>query len=322
ISTNRPLSVADAEALRRSPFVVGVVPVIQGNAEIELAQRRRRTMVFGVSADLPNTFRMAVAIGQFLPTQDSRNAQAFAVLGAKVYRELFGTDNPLGARVRIGNDSFRVIGVMQPKGNFLGFDLDDTLYVPVVKAAEIFNREGLHEIDVLYREGASSVQVKEAVKRILIARHGREDFSITAQDQMLQVMGSILTVLTAGVAALGGISLIVGAVGIATVMTVALTERTSEIGLLRALGARRRDILGCFLTEAVALGLLGGLGGVLLAIALVSAARTAFPAVPLAIAWPYAIAALAVAGAIGIVAGLAPAARAAKLDPIEALRAE
>ncbi len=322
ISTNRPLSIDDARALQRVSILTGVVPMIQGNAQVEVGERRRRTMVFGVSADMPHTFRMALAIGQFLPPQDYDHAQAFAVLGAKMHRELFGSASPLGARVRIGDDSFRIIGVMQPKGQFLGFDLDDTLYIPVGKAAAIFNREGLHEIDVLYREGLSSEHVKSVIKRVLIARHGKEDFSLTAQDQMLKVMGSILTVLTAGVAALGGISLVVGAVGIATIMTIALTERTAEIGLMRALGARRRDILGCFLAEAAALGALGGLAGVLLAGVIVAAARALLPSVPLTIAWPYAVAALAIASSIGIAAGLAPAARAAGLDPIEALRAE
>ncbi len=129
--------------------------------------------------------------------------------------------------------------------------------------------------DVLYREGLSSEHVKSVIKRVLIARHGKEDFSLTAQDQMLKVMGSILTVLTAGVAALGGISLVVGAVGIATITTIVLTERTAGIGLTRALGARRRDILGCFLAKAAALGALGGLGGVLLAGVIVATARAA-----------------------------------------------
>lgn len=322
ISTNRPLSIDDARALSRLGVLEGVVPIIQGNAQIESGTRRRRTMVFGVSADMPRTFRMEMAFGRFLPPQDYENAQAFAVLGARLYTELFGTANPLGSRVRIGTDSFRIIGVVKPKGQFLGFDLDDTLFVPVGKAAALFNREGLHEIDVLYREGLSSEHVKGELRRVLLARHGQEDFTLISQDQMLEVMGTILGVLTAGVAALGAISLLVGAVGIATIMTIALTERTSEIGLLRALGARHADILGCFLTEAALLGALGGLSGVALAAAIVGLARLLAPAVPLAIAWPYAATALALSSVIGLVAGLAPAARAAGLDPIEALRAE
>ncbi|MGD9601125.1 MAG: ABC transporter permease [Gammaproteobacteria bacterium] len=322
ISTNRPLSIDDARALRRLSVLDGVVPLIQGNAQVEANDRLRRTMVFGVSADMPTTFRMEMAFGRFLPPQDYESAQAFTVLGDKVYRELFGQANPLGARVRIGQDSFRVIGVARPKGQFLGFDLDDTLFVPVVKAAAIFNREGLHEIDVLYREGLSTERVKEEIRRVMIARHGKEDFTLIAQDQMLEVMGSILAVLTAGVAALGSISLLVGAVGIGTIMTIAITERTAEIGLLRALGARRADILETFLVEAAALGGLGGVAGVALAAGIVGGVRALAPALPLEIAWPYALAALVVSGAIGVLAGLLPAARAARLDPIEALRAE
>lgn len=322
ISTNRPLSIDDARALARLGVLEGVVPIIQGNAQIESGTRRRRTMVFGVSADMPRTFRMEMAFGRFLPPQDYESAQAFAVLGARLYTELFGTANPLGSRVRIGTDTFRIIGVVKPKGQFLGFDLDDTLFVPVGKAAALFDREGLHEIDVLYREGLSSEHVKDELRRVLLARHGQEDFTLISQDQMLEVMGTILGVLTAGVAALGAISLLVGAVGIATIMTIALTERTSEIGLLRALGARHADILNCFLTEAALLGALGGLSGVTLAAGIVGLARLLAPTVPLAIAWPYAAAALALSSVIGLVAGLAPAARAARLDPIEALRAE
>jgi putative ABC transport system permease protein len=322
ISTNRPLSIEDARALQRLSILEGVVPMIQGNAQIQFGARLRRTMVFGVSSDMVHTFRLEIAIGKFLPAQDFENAQSYAVLGAKLYRELFGHANPLGARIRIGQDSFRIIGVVQPKGQFLGFDLDDTLFVPVGKAAAIFNREGLHEIDVLYREGLSAETVQAAIKRVLIARHGKEDFSLTAQDQMLEVMGSILTVLTAGVAALGSISLLVGAVGIATIMTIALTERTAEIGLLRALGAPRTDILGCFLLEAATLGALGGVTGVALASGIVVAAKMFAPSVPLHVAWPYAIAALGFSGVIGVIAGIAPAARAAGLDPIEAMRAE
>ncbi|MBI2802307.1 MAG: ABC transporter permease [Gammaproteobacteria bacterium] len=322
ISTNRPLSIDDARALSRLSSLDGIVPVIQGNAQVKFGDRKRRTMIFGVSAALPRTFRMTLAIGRFLPNQDYDNAQAFAVLGAKLYTELFGRANPLGARIRVGEDSFRVAGVMQPKGQFLGFDLDDTLYVPVSKAAALFNRNGVHEIDVLYRPGLSSAHVSAEIKRLLIARHGQEDFSLTAQDKMLEVMGSILTVLTAGVAALGGISLVVGAVGIATIMTIALTERVGEVGLLRALGATHGDILRCFLLEAAALGAIGGAAGVVLAVGAVTLLRTIAPTIPVQVAWPYAGAALGFAVVIGITAGLAPAVRAARLDPVEALRAE
>jgi putative ABC transport system permease protein len=322
ISTNRPLTIDDARVLQRLPDLQGVVPVIQGNAQVEAGARRRRTMVFGVSADMPQTYRMEVAFGSFLPAQDYATAQPLAVLGHRTWRELFGNENPLGHKVRIGVDSFRIIGVMKSKGQFLGFDLDDSLYVPVGRASAIFDREGLHEIDVLYREGLEAGPVKRHLRRTLRALHGQEDFSLTSQDQMLDVLGSILGVLTAGVAALGGISLLVGAIGIATIMTIALAERTAEIGLLRALGARRRDILRCFLLEAAVLGGVGGAAGLVLALTVIVSLILLAPKLPLAVAWPYAGAAVGLSVLIGLLAGLLPAARAAGLDPITALRAE
>jgi putative ABC transport system permease protein len=322
ISTTRPLSMADAYAIERLPLVEGVVPMIQGNANVETGERSRRTIVFGVSGQVPRVWRADVAFGRFLPDTSLGEARSFAVLGAKMHRELFRGENPLGARVRIGSDSFRVIGVMEPKGQMLGFDLDDTLFIPVARAQQIFNREGLMEIDVLFRAGERSTRVAAEITRLLLARHGQEDFSITTQDKMLEVLGSIIGILTAGVAAIGAISLLVGAVGVGTIMTITVTERTAEIGLLRALGARRRDVLGTFLAEAGLLGAIGGLAGVAFAAIAIGLLSLAFPALPLRIAWPYAGAALGLSVAIGIIAGLLPAAHAAGLDPIAALRAE
>ncbi len=322
ISTTRPLSLDDAFAIERLPLVEGVVPMIQGNANVKSDERSRRTNVFGVSGQMPRVWRSNVAFGRFLPDTALDEARSFAVLGAKMHRELFRGENPLGARVRIGADSFRVIGVMEPKGQMLGFDLDDTLFIPVARAQEIFDREGLMEIDVLFRAGERSARVADDITRLMIARHGREDFSITTQDKMLEVLGSVIGILTAGVAAIGAISLLVGAVGVGTIMTIAVTERTEEIGLLRAVGARRRDVLGSFLAEAAVLGAVGGLAGIALASLLVGILAFAVPMLPLRIAWPFAGLALGFSIFIGILAGLLPAARAAGLDPLAALRAE
>jgi putative ABC transport system permease protein len=321
-SSARPLSLDDAQALERLPNVVAVTPNVRGNAELAGNGRTRRTLIYGVNASLPVVFKSTLQSGQFLPDEDEGSARAFAVLGAKVKDELFGADNPLGQRLRIGGLQFRVIGVLAPKGQFLGVDLDDTVFVPAVRAQELFNREGLDEINIAASEGVPSALVAAAIKERMIARHGREDFTIVTQEEMLKTLSNILNVLTMAVGALGGISLLVGGVGIVTIMTIAVSERTGEIGLLVALGARRRTILLLFLGEAVALSALGGLLGLLLGIGLAQAIHFAVPALPVHTPLSFVLLAEAVAISIGLAAGVLPARRAAGLDPVEALRTE
>jgi putative ABC transport system permease protein len=322
ISSVRHLTVDDAEALHRINEVEAVVPVIQGNARVEFGQRNRRTTIIGVGADMPQVWSMGVSVGQFLPDDAFASARAFAVLGSRMREELFGTSNPLGQRIRVGSDRFRVVGVMESKGQMLGFDLDDTVFIPIGKATEVFNREGLMEIDVTYHKDDSAEAVVAALRRLLLARHGQEDFTIKTQQQMLEVLDSILQLLTLGVAAIGAISLIVGAVGITTIMTIAVAERTSEVGLFRAIGAPRSEIRKLFLLESAILGGVGGIAGIVGAVALVQSVRFVLPDFPLNLVWHYSAVAFAVATMIGIVSGLAPAAKAARMDPVEALRAE
>jgi putative ABC transport system permease protein len=322
ISNVRPLSMADAEALRRIENVVATVPVVQGNAQVEAERKVRRTTILGVGSDVPAVWSMKVTAGRFLPAEESGAPRAYLVLGSKVRRELFGDANPLGQRIRVGGDRYRVIGVMEPKGQLLGFDLDDAVYVPAAKALEMFNRESLMEVDLLYKAGASPERVGVDVKKMLIARHGREDFTLVTQEQMLDVLGSILNVLTIAVGALGGISLFVGGVGILTIMTMAVAERTAEIGLLRALGAERGDVLRLFLAEAAVLSGIGGLAGLALGFGLGRLLGLLVPALPVHTSWPYVLSAEVLAVSIGLAAGVLPARRAALLEPLEALRAE
>lgn len=320
--TVRPLSIEDAEALKRLPFAKSVVGIVQGNAEVEGNNRTRRTTVYGAGHDFPVAFSMPVSSGRFLPPDDPIAPRAFAVLGSKVKNELFGNLNPLGKRIRIGGDRYRVVGVMEAKGQVLGFDLDDTVYIPLARGLELFNREGLVEIDVMYSEAASVDQVVAGIKRILLARHGREDFTITTQQQMLDVLGSILDVLTFAVGAIGGISLLVGGIGIITIMTISVSERTSEIGLIRALGARHSQILSLFLGEAVVLSALGGVAGLVLGIGVGQLLDLFIPALPVHTSWTFVLLAEGIAVLIGLAAGVIPALHAARLDPVEALRAE
>ena len=320
--TSRPLTIDDAEALQHLPYAQSVVGAIQGNAEVEGNKRTRRTTVYGVGADFPVAFSLPVLSGSFLPHDNPLAPRALAVLGSKVKHELFGNRNPVGQRIRVGGNRFRIVGVMQSKGQVLGFDLDDTVYIPLARGLELFNRDSLMEIDVLYRPGVAEKKVVAGIRKMLTARHGREDFTITTQQQMLDVMGSILNIITFAVAAIGAISLLVGAIGIVTIMTISVAERSSEIGLLRALGARHSQIMALFLGEAVVLSGIGGLIGLAVGIGAAQLLHAAIPALPVHTPLSYVILAEASALIIGLAAGVIPARHAARLDPVEALRDE
>ncbi len=321
-SSVRPLTLDDARALRNLPHVRGMTATVWGNTEVGGNGRLRRTTVNGVGADMLKVYSIKMQTGQFLPDEALENARAFVVLGAKLKTELFGNTNPLGARVRVGSSQFRVIGVLEAKGQFLGVDLDDAAYVPTARALELFNRDGVMKIDVAYEEGVSTAAIVADLQRTLVTRHGREDFTITTQEDMLRTLSNILDILTMAVGALGSISLMVGGVGIVTIMTISVSERTGEIGLMMALGARRRTILALFLGEAVALSAVGGMVGLALGFGIAQTIHFVVPTLPVHTPLSFVLLAEATALVIGLVAGVLPARNAARLDPVEALRTE
>jgi putative ABC transport system permease protein len=322
IGSVRQLSLEDADALRHLPHIQNVNSSVMGNAEMKANGKTRRATVFGEGRNFAAAFTMKVQSGAFWPDEDNEQARAFVVLGAKVRQELFTGQNPLGQYLRVGGQRFRVIGVMEPKGQILGMDLDDAVFIPVARAMELLNRPGLMEIQLSYNPGANVDAVIRSITARLMERHGTEDFTIISQEQALDVLSSVLDVLTFAVAALGGISLLVGAVGILTIMTMAVTERTSEIGLLRALGAQQRQVMLLFLGEALLLSALGGLAGLMLGIGIAQGLHLIFPALPVHTPWLYTVFAELTAITIGLATGVAPALRAARLDPVEALRAD
>jgi putative ABC transport system permease protein len=321
--TTRPLTVQDAEALRAVPGIEKVVPVVFGTARISSGERARDAFVYGATSDGPAVWRFEVRVGRFLPEADVERAMPVAVLGPKLKTELFGQENAIGRRVKVGGHRFLVIGVMASVGQFIGLTLDDAVYVPVASAQQIFDHAHVMEVDALFAPGLRAETVVAGVKRVLTARHGgEEDFTVMTQGEMLDSFGRVFAVVSAAVAGIGAISLLVGAIGILTMMWISVGERTSEIGLLKALGARRSDVRNLFLVEAALLSAAGGAAGIVVAVSLGALVRVALPQVPFSTPPAYAAAALATAIVVGLVAGVAPARRAAGLDPVENLRAE
>lgn len=322
LNTTRPMSLADAEALARIPGVQEVVPVVMGTAQIKAKGMSRYTDVAGVGALADKAWKLDIAQGTFLPVEDMSRARAFAVLGSKLKQELFGNSNPLGEFVHVGGNRFRVVGVTAPKGQFLGTDLDDMIYIPANKGLQLFNRESLMEVDIFYSPSVTTATLTKKIRKLLIDRHGFEDFTLITQDQMMETMDNILKILKYAGGGLGAISLLVGAVGISTILMITVAERTSEVGLLRAMGCTRSVVRNLFLGEAVMLGLIGGITGVM-TVALVAVMLQLFlPALPMAVKPEIVTVALMVSMVVGLIAGVRPALNATRLSPIDALRGE
>jgi putative ABC transport system permease protein len=322
-TTIRKLTIDDAEAIRRVAGVDRVVPLAFGQARVEAAERGRSVFIYGVTSDVPALWKFGVGQGQFLPPGDPRRGSPVTVLGPKLAHEIFADANPLGAHVRIGGRRFQVIGIMAPKGQMLGFDIDDAAYIPVSVSQQLFNKDGLVEIDVMFSRVGESGAAVDAIRALLRSRHdNEEDFTIVTQTQMLDTVDRILGMVSWAVSGIGAISLVVGAIGVLTIMWISVGERTSEIGLLKALGASSSDVLLIFLGEATMLSCAGGVIGVSVGFGLAALISAVFPGLPFSMSVPYVVAAIVTSVAVGLLSGVLPARRATRLDPVESLRTE
>ncbi len=321
--SNQKLTIDDAEALARVPILQSIVPIVIGQARVEGNARGRSVIVYGTTDRFPETIQAQIGQGDFLPAGDPRRGGSFAVLGPKLARELFGEESAVGRSVRIAGSRLRVIGVMASKGQILGMDLDDTAYIPVATAMRLFNLEELQEIHVMFAHDGLTDAAVEATRAVLIDRHrGEEDFTITTQTEMLAVFGRVMDVVTLGVAVIAGISLLVGSIGIFTMMWISVGERVAEVGLMRALGATGEQVRDLFLVEAILMTTVGGLAGLIGGGLIVLLVRFFLPEFPAAAPVGYVLAALGVSVVAGVVSGVGPARRAARLEPVEALRTE
>jgi putative ABC transport system permease protein len=315
------LTLQDLLALRRNiPSAQYIVPVSMGTETVSHGERRRQVAVIGSSPEFLQARELHIAQGQFLPSGDIERGAPVVVIGQFVARELFPGQQPLGQVVRIGEWRMRVIGVLAEIGTQLGIKMDEVVIVPVATGMKMFNRSSLFRILVKVRSPKDLDGACNQVLAVLKERHDEEDVTCITQKAVIATFSSILKTLTLVLVAIGAISLTVAGIGVMNVMLVTVSERTEEIGLLRALGATRGNILGVFLVEAVMLAGLGGIAGLLVGLGGVHLLTWLYPAVP---ASPpiWAIGgALGLAMFLGGVFGVVPARRAAKLDPILALQ--
>lgn len=318
--TPRDLTLEDALALKRNASIRRVAPIALGSAPVVWKQLSREVTIMGSTEALYGIRQLTMAQGRFLPPGNPSRGTAVCVLGYKIKNELFGNTSPLGERVRIGGRRFRVIGVLAPKGQSLGLDMGDIAIIPVASAQALFNTSSLFRI-ILQATGRDSVpQAKDAILKTIRDRHeGEDDVTVITQDALLKTFDRIFTALTLTVGGIAAISLAVAGILIMNVMMISVSQRKSEIGLLKAIGSPRNQILRLFLSESAILSLIGSLFGVLLALFGTWVSLRLYPNFPVSITWWALSAATGVGLITGLVFGVLPARKAAALEPVEAL---
>ncbi|HYV43294.1 MAG TPA: ABC transporter permease [Myxococcaceae bacterium] len=318
------LTTEDEQAVSRRSFSTdGVSGIVQGAATLRYQERRRDSMSLGVGVRMSEIRNMTVDQGRWFTDDDVTGRRRYVVIGRTVQQELFGTDNPLGKTMKVNDAEFRVIGLLEHKGQSLGMDMDDVALIPSTTALELYSLEGYTALLARAKDKASTDAAIAEISDVLKHRHNnQEDFTVISQDEMLATVNTIMGTMTAVLAAIASIALLVGGIGIANIMLVSVRERTREIGVRRAVGATRATILLQFLVEAVVISTLGGAIGLLLGAGIIGLARAAIPGLPVQLSLWVVLTALGFAAAVGVASGVMPAISAAKLDPVEALRFE
>jgi len=319
------LTVEDSLALENVPNVVAVSPEVRDRDQVLANGLNWNTLILGESPDYPQIRNWNMAGGAIFSDQDVRSVAKVAIIGKTVADQLFPGVDPVGQTVRLGNIPFKVVGLLESKGfNLFGQDQDDVVIVPYTSHMKrLERRRFLNSIQVQAATAKSIPQVQQDINTLLAARHrsAEPDFTVRTQVEIAQFATDSSKTMSNLLAAIASISLIVGGIGIMNIMLVSVTERTREIGIRMAVGARERDILVQFLVEAVTLSAIGGIVGIIGGI-LTAESIAYIKSLPIAVPVGWVIAAVFSSALIGIVSGFYPAWKASQLDPIEALRYE
>ncbi len=321
-SSAREITLDEAWRLgRRLSVIEEVAPVVVGSARLGVDSRGRDATVFGTTRLFFHIQDLTLARGTHLPGGDFRRAGNEIIIGQRLWRELFGNRDPIGAAVRLGDTRFRVVGVLDEGSSAMGMDTRDMAFISVAAAQRLFNVSGLFRVAIQVREGVSLARAKGLIEAAMTEFHqGDLDVTVISPDAMLETFDRILGAMTAAVAAIGAISLLVAGVLIMNVMLISVSQRTREIGLLKALGAGRGEILRIFLGEAALLTVFGAVVGVLFGLLLVWLMRALFPDVPFSAPWWSVVMATAIACGTGLTFSWLPARRASRLQPVDALQ--
>jgi putative ABC transport system permease protein len=313
------LTVDDVEAVvRRVPQIRRAAPLALGTATASYGDKSRDVTVAGTTYDMVVIRSLGLSIGRFIP-EGVRDAPV-AVIGAKIQRELFGNENPLGETIRIGEWRFRVIGVIAPRGTSVGMNMDEIIDIPVDTALRVFNRTSLFRVLCEVTSSDQMDAARDGALAVLKDRHDQEeDVTALTQDALLATFTQILRVLTLALAGIAAISLSVAGIGIMNVMLVSVAERTREIGLLKAVGVTRGQVITVFLIEATIISTAGGILGLAAGLGGGKLLMHFYPSFPVQPPVWAVVSALVISISVGLLFGSLPARRAAALDPVEAL---
>ena len=318
--TPRDLTNDDAKALQKIPGAVLVAPLVVGSATVSWQGVERESPILGSSHSLMALRHWKLSAGKFLPKAGYNRAIPVCVIGTTIKKQIFGAQNPIGKWLRIGDRRFRVIGILASEGRSIGIDVQDLVITPVASAQAIFNTPSLFRIFIEAKTRSVVPYVIDQVTSIIKKRHqGEEDVTVITQDAVLSTFDKILTALTYTVAGIAAISLAVAGILIMNIMLISVSQRTAEIGLLKALGATPHKITVLFLAEATMLASLGAIFGLLLGQLATVAIQHLYPAFPAGAPYWAVIGATAVSITTGLIFGAMPAKRAAHLNPIDAL---